>query len=264
MGLGATDGPVAGLNLDCPTTNQLGCRPEVRGGWRGVAHDFACHRAQLESIRTHGTSDSIHRALHYLGIDPGTGSRQVLRQLVSVLLISQIVGDDRHGRGTPLGRNGCRPSAVIEVAFETTRTFTDMLYACVFRRFPDVTFEVAHCGAGTALGAVHLGLLYERNLQSLLDFDGLTANEKTAIGSNASRLFPAAASRLAYAKRSMPNSKRRQYPPVPRRANGSVGLTEHDPCGLVTRQCPKTRANSVDTSASIGHRNGLTWTYWTP
>jgi 6-methylsalicylate decarboxylase len=40
-----------------------------------------------------------------------------------------------------------RPSALIEVAFETTRTFTDMLYAGLFRRFPNVTFVVAHCGA---------------------------------------------------------------------------------------------------------------------
>jgi 6-methylsalicylate decarboxylase len=40
-----------------------------------------------------------------------------------------------------------RPSALIEVAFETTRTFTDMLYAGIFRRFPDIRFVVAHCGA---------------------------------------------------------------------------------------------------------------------
>lgn len=39
-----------------------------------------------------------------------------------------------------------RPSALLEVAFETARTFTDMLYAGVFRRFPKVRFVVAHCG----------------------------------------------------------------------------------------------------------------------
>lgn len=39
-----------------------------------------------------------------------------------------------------------RPVAVIEVAFETARTFVDMLYKAVFRRFPDVRFVVAHCG----------------------------------------------------------------------------------------------------------------------
>jgi len=40
-----------------------------------------------------------------------------------------------------------RPSALIEVAFETTRAVTDMLYAGVFRRFPNITFVIAHCGA---------------------------------------------------------------------------------------------------------------------
>jgi predicted TIM-barrel fold metal-dependent hydrolase len=39
-----------------------------------------------------------------------------------------------------------RPCALIEVAFETARTFADMLYAATFRRFPNVTFVVAHCG----------------------------------------------------------------------------------------------------------------------
>ncbi len=39
-----------------------------------------------------------------------------------------------------------RPCALIEVAFETARTFTDMLFAGVFRRFPNIRFVVAHCG----------------------------------------------------------------------------------------------------------------------
>ena len=39
-----------------------------------------------------------------------------------------------------------RPAALIEVAFETARTVTDMLYAGLFRRFPDVRFVLAHCG----------------------------------------------------------------------------------------------------------------------
>lgn len=41
-----------------------------------------------------------------------------------------------------------RPSAVMEVAAETALTFTDMLYAAVFRRFPNIRFVVAHCGGG--------------------------------------------------------------------------------------------------------------------
>jgi predicted TIM-barrel fold metal-dependent hydrolase len=39
-----------------------------------------------------------------------------------------------------------RPCALQEVAFETARTFTDMLYRGTFRKFPNVRFVVAHCG----------------------------------------------------------------------------------------------------------------------
>jgi len=41
-----------------------------------------------------------------------------------------------------------RPAAVMEVAAETALTLTDMLYAAVFRRFPNIRFVVAHCGGG--------------------------------------------------------------------------------------------------------------------
>jgi 6-methylsalicylate decarboxylase len=153
-----------------------------------------------------------------------------------------------------------RPSALIEVAFETTRTFTDMLYAGVFRRFPHITYVVAHCGAALPALSGRLALLglqswvpnpnhltaseltgalrrlyldtaatcptslsaalamttpaqlvygsdcgvpcttettMDRNLKALLSFGGLTADEKNAIGTNALKLFPAAAARLA-------------------------------------------------------------------
>lgn len=40
-----------------------------------------------------------------------------------------------------------RPSAVLEVAFETTRTVVDMLYTGVFRRHPEFRLVLAHCGA---------------------------------------------------------------------------------------------------------------------
>lgn len=39
-----------------------------------------------------------------------------------------------------------RPPAVIDVAFETAQTLTDMLYTGTFRRYPDVRFVIAHCG----------------------------------------------------------------------------------------------------------------------
>ncbi len=39
-----------------------------------------------------------------------------------------------------------RPSALLEVAFETARTVVDMLYGGVFRSYPGIRFVVAHCG----------------------------------------------------------------------------------------------------------------------
>ena len=56
-----------------------------------------------------------------------------------------------------------RPSALIEVAFETARTFTDMLYAGTFARYPDIRFVVAHCGGALpALSGRLLLLGHER------------------------------------------------------------------------------------------------------
>jgi predicted TIM-barrel fold metal-dependent hydrolase len=39
-----------------------------------------------------------------------------------------------------------RPTPLLEVAFETTRTLVDMLYAGMFRKFPNMKLIVAHCG----------------------------------------------------------------------------------------------------------------------
>jgi predicted TIM-barrel fold metal-dependent hydrolase len=52
-----------------------------------------------------------------------------------------------------------RPSAVMEVAFETARTFADMLYAGVFRRYPNIRFIVAHCGGALPALSGRLQLL---------------------------------------------------------------------------------------------------------
>jgi 6-methylsalicylate decarboxylase len=56
-----------------------------------------------------------------------------------------------------------RPVAVSEVAFETARTVIDMLYAGTFRKFPNVTFVLAHCGGALpALSGRLLLLGHER------------------------------------------------------------------------------------------------------
>ncbi len=52
-----------------------------------------------------------------------------------------------------------RPSALLEVAFETARTVVDMLYAGVFRDFPHIRFVVAHCGGALPALAGRLALL---------------------------------------------------------------------------------------------------------
>ena len=52
-----------------------------------------------------------------------------------------------------------RPSPLIEVAFETARTVVDMLYAGLFRKFPKITFILAHCGGALPVLSGRLKLL---------------------------------------------------------------------------------------------------------
>ena len=157
-----------------------------------------------------------------------------------------------------------RPAALMDVAFQTAHVFADMLYAGVFRRYPDIRFVVAHCGGAlpavsgrllllgnekwipnpnqvtasemrdhlcrlfldtaatmpTGLGAALLmttpdRIVYgsdcgvpcttdatmEANIEALLAFDGLTAEQIQAIGRNALNLFPQAAARIEVAAR---------------------------------------------------------------
>lgn len=68
-----------------------------------------------------------------------------------------------------------RPSALIEVAFETARTFTDMLYAGTFSRYPDVRFVVAHCGG--ALPALSGRLLLLGHERWIPNPEKITPNE---------------------------------------------------------------------------------------
>lgn len=52
-----------------------------------------------------------------------------------------------------------RPAALLEVAFETARTFADMLYAGTLRRYPNITWVVAHCGGALPALSGRLELL---------------------------------------------------------------------------------------------------------
>lgn len=68
-----------------------------------------------------------------------------------------------------------RPVALMEVAFETARTFADMLYAGVFRRFPNIRFVASHCGG--ALPALSGRLLLLGNENWVPNPERITPNE---------------------------------------------------------------------------------------
>ncbi|KAJ5087789.1 hypothetical protein N7456_011405 [Penicillium angulare] len=50
-----------------------------------------------------------------------------------------------HPNAYALGQDG-RPSALVDVAFDTARTITDMLYKRIFLDFPRIKWVFAHCG----------------------------------------------------------------------------------------------------------------------
>jgi predicted TIM-barrel fold metal-dependent hydrolase len=52
-----------------------------------------------------------------------------------------------------------QPSALVEVAFETTRAIVDLLYTGFFHRYPDLTMVLAHCGGALPALSGRLGLL---------------------------------------------------------------------------------------------------------
>ncbi|KIW30500.1 uncharacterized protein PV07_06242 [Cladophialophora immunda] len=52
-----------------------------------------------------------------------------------------------------------KPSPLIDVAFDTARVATDMLYKGVFRRFPNIKFIFAHCGGALPALSGRISLL---------------------------------------------------------------------------------------------------------
>lgn len=52
-----------------------------------------------------------------------------------------------------------RPAPLIEVAFETARVVTDMLYRGLFRRYQDIKFVLGHCGGALPVLSGRLALL---------------------------------------------------------------------------------------------------------
>jgi predicted TIM-barrel fold metal-dependent hydrolase len=68
-----------------------------------------------------------------------------------------------------------RPCALMDVAFETARVTTDLIYQGIFRKFPDVTMILAHCGG--ALPAMSGRLLLLGNEGWIPNPNRITAEE---------------------------------------------------------------------------------------
>ena len=52
-----------------------------------------------------------------------------------------------------------RPTPLIDVAFDTTRTVVEMLYAGLFRRYPNIAFVLSHCGGALPALSGRISLL---------------------------------------------------------------------------------------------------------
>ncbi|KAF2181506.1 hypothetical protein K469DRAFT_691984 [Zopfia rhizophila CBS 207.26] len=63
-----------------------------------------------------------------------------------------------HPDANKKGTDG-RPSPLIDVAFDTARTATDMLYKGVFRRWPNIKWVFGHCGGALPVLSGRLSLL---------------------------------------------------------------------------------------------------------
>lgn len=63
-----------------------------------------------------------------------------------------------HPDASKKGSDG-RPVPLIDVAFETARTVTDMLYKGVFRRYPSIRWVIAHSGGALPVLSGRISLL---------------------------------------------------------------------------------------------------------
>lgn len=89
-----------------------------------------------------------------------------------------------------------RPPVIIDVAFETARTVTDMLYKAIFRRYPNIRFVIAHCGGALPALSGRLELLgLERWVPNPAHITP-SEQEKQNIGRAALGLYPRARERL--------------------------------------------------------------------
>jgi 6-methylsalicylate decarboxylase len=102
-----------------------------------------CDAALAEVKRGEGElrADGYAVTARYNGVYLSDASLEPLWAELDRLRATVFVHPDAYA-GVEMGR----PPVIIDVAFETARTVTDMLYKAVFRRYPNIRFVIAHCG----------------------------------------------------------------------------------------------------------------------
>jgi 6-methylsalicylate decarboxylase len=115
-----------------------------------------CDAALAEILRAEGElrADGYAVTCRYNGIYLGDARLGRLWAELDRLRATVFVHPDAYA-GAEMGR----PVVIIDVAFETARTVTDMLYKAVFRRYPNIRFVVAHCGGALPALSGRLQLL---------------------------------------------------------------------------------------------------------
>ncbi|KAI3401790.1 hypothetical protein diail_8168 [Diaporthe ilicicola] len=126
-----------GLLLALPTDNASACLEEIR---RGDAFEIP--------------NDGYAFTTVYNGVMLSDDSLEpVLQELDSRAAVCHV-----HPDAFKKGNDG-RPAPLIDVAFDTARTITDMLYKGVIRRHKNIKWVFAHCGGALPVLAGRLSLL---------------------------------------------------------------------------------------------------------
>lgn len=115
--------------------------------------DPALALAEIERASSELHADGFAVTCHYNGVYLGDASLEPVWAELDRRGSTVFAHPDAYAPAS-MGR----PSPLLEVAFETARTVIDMLYAGVFRRFPNMRLIVAHCGGALPAlsGRLHL------------------------------------------------------------------------------------------------------------
>jgi predicted TIM-barrel fold metal-dependent hydrolase len=110
--------------------------------------------AEIERACTQLDADGFAVTTTYNGVSLGDPSLDPVWTELDRLGATMFIHPDAYAPGS-MGR----PSPLIEVAFDTARTITDLVYRGHFRRFANLTHIVAHCGGALPSLAGRLELL---------------------------------------------------------------------------------------------------------